>query len=124
MEINGSILDINLSNVLILLNLTRETGFLIVERRDQTGTIYIEEGNIVGARLGDKEGVTALKTILHWQYENFEFHNRLVIPEKTIDKPLINLINESLRRVDVYFRLKKLGISKWINDNKEEKNNG
>ncbi len=120
MKIEGTLLDINLSNILILLNLTKETGFLVVERRDETGTIYIEEGQIIGARLGNKEGLSALKTIIHWQYEKFEFHSRLVVPEKTIDQELINLINESLRRVDVYFRLKDLGISKWLKENNKE----
>ncbi|HDS08735.1 MAG TPA: DUF4388 domain-containing protein [Firmicutes bacterium] len=120
MEINGSLIDINLSNILILLNLTRETGFLVIERKDETGTIYIEDGQIVDARLGNKIGLPALKTIIHWQYEHFEFHSRLIVPEKSINRKLINLINESLRRVDVYFRLKDLGISKWLKDNKEE----
>ena len=108
MEIKGNLRNINLSNLLLVLNMIKATGFLVLDRGYDTGAIYMENGEVIGATLGYIQGEDAVYKMLHWIFGTYEFNHRLIAPQGKLDINLWELINEGLRKTFVYHRFREI----------------
>jgi CheY-like chemotaxis protein/predicted regulator of Ras-like GTPase activity (Roadblock/LC7/MglB family) len=96
----GTISDFQLSDLIQMNCLGRMTTALYISGDDYEGSIYIEEGNIVHAVCGDKEGQDAMFEMLAWEGGNFSTERGKRSPKETIIKGWQSLLLEGMRRVD------------------------
>jgi len=96
----GQVSDFQLSDLVQLNCLGRITTALLIERDEENGMIYFDEGNIVHAEVGDLEGEDALFEILTWESGNFKSLRDKQPPRETILKGWQSLLLEGMRRFD------------------------
>ena len=67
----GSLLDINLTDVLQVLSVNNKTCTLFLKKGDEKGEIYLKNGKIVDAKVGTISGESALFYLLDWEGADF-----------------------------------------------------
>ena len=105
-EIEGSLSQISLVDLLQIFNLNRKTGLLEIRANGGEGHIYVYEGNVVHASAGKHRSEKSLFRLLQWRDGTFAF-----IPEKTttdlnIRRSTDVLLLEGARQSDELERLK------------------
>ena len=70
-EHTGSLLDINLTDVLQVLSVNKKTCTLFLKKDNEHGEIYLKEGRIVDAKAGSISGEPALFHLLDWEGADF-----------------------------------------------------
>jgi len=70
-EPGGTLLDINLTDVLQVLSVNRKSCTLFLKKDDERGEIYLKDGKIVDARTGELRGEQALFYLLDWEGADF-----------------------------------------------------
>ncbi len=70
-EHTGSLLDINLTDVLQVLSVNKKTCTLFLKKGNERGEIYLKEGRIVDATSGAISGEPALFHLLDWEGADF-----------------------------------------------------
>ncbi|NOX89225.1 MAG: response regulator [Calditrichaeota bacterium] len=96
----GRISDFQLSDLIQLTCLGRQTNSIHFEKDDQRGVIYFEDGNIVHAQVDVIEGEEAFYEILTWEGGTFTLKKNDKAPKETIFKGWQSLLLEGLRRLD------------------------
>jgi CheY-like chemotaxis protein/predicted regulator of Ras-like GTPase activity (Roadblock/LC7/MglB family) len=96
----GTISDFQLSDLIQMNCLGRMTTALHINGEDYQGSIYIEDGNIVHADCGDRDGEDAVFEMLAWEGGNFSTERGKRAPKETIIKGWQSLLLEGMRRVD------------------------
>jgi len=94
--------DLNLFGLPAVLALVRtgtRRGGLVLERGSTAGVIYIREGEIVDAALGDRVGEEAFYEFFTWDKGTFKFSPRLVPGRVTITAEWPRLMLEGARRI-------------------------
>ncbi|MBI3754854.1 MAG: DUF4388 domain-containing protein [Deltaproteobacteria bacterium] len=106
-EIEGRLSHISLGDLLQILHLNRKEGVLKVSHEDEEGLIYIKEGVIYNAAIGEMEREKALFRLLTWHDGKFEFSPKLIdIPQK-IHRSAGNLLMEGMRQYDEWNKAKE-----------------
>lgn len=96
----GNVFDLQLTDVIQLNCLCRITAALRVDKGDQQGVIYFNDGDIVHAECEGQVGKEALFTILSWHEGKFD-HQRGVMPvQQTISQNWEHLLVEGMRKND------------------------
>ncbi|OGW43572.1 MAG: hypothetical protein A2132_05885 [Nitrospirae bacterium RBG_16_43_11] len=67
----GSLLDINLTDVLQVLSVNKKTCTLFLKKGNEKGEIYLKDGRIVDASTGSISGESALFHLLDWEGADF-----------------------------------------------------
>lgn len=70
-ESRGTLVDINLADVLQVLSVNRKTCTLFLRKDNRKGEIYLRDGNIIEARTGNLRGEEALFHLLEWEGADF-----------------------------------------------------
>lgn len=70
-ESGGTLLDINLTDVLQVLSVNRKTCTLFLRKDDEKGEIYLREGKVIDARAGELRAEEALFYLLDWEGADF-----------------------------------------------------
>ncbi len=96
----GRISDFQLSDLIQLNCLGRQTNAIFFEKDDQRGVIYFEDGNIIHALADDLEGEEAFYHIIGWEGGTFTLRRGERAPKETIFKSWQSLLLEGLRRLD------------------------
>ena len=96
----GRISDFQLSDLIQLNCLGRQTNAILFEREDRQGVIYFEDGNIIHAKAGNLEGEEAFYDIVSWEGGTFTLRKGERAPKETIFKSWQSLLLEGLRRLD------------------------
>ncbi len=104
-EIEGSLAQIPLADLLQLFHLNRRTGTFEMMRRagdgrSDRGRILFREGDIVYAAVGNVEGEKALFRLLTWSEGNFGFRPTQVTIEPRITATTRGLLLEGMRQLD------------------------
>lgn len=105
--IEGGLSEISLPDLLQMFSMNKKEGRLSLQKKKERGEIYIHDGNMVDAAIGDISGEKALFRLLAWRNGSFKFlPTRVNVPQK-ISKPTDNLIMEGLRQYDEWESLKE-----------------
>lgn len=96
----GRISDFQLSDLIQMNCLGRLTNSLHVQKDNQKGMIFFEDGNIVHAVVDDVEGEEAFYEIMSWEGGSFSVDKKTKCPEETILKGWQTMLLEALRRAD------------------------
>lgn len=101
-ELEGSIREFNITDIVQFLAGSEKTGSLNVRASDTgaEGTIVFSEGTVVHARCGTTLGEEAFFDLMLWGEGQFAFEPDIVSDEKTVRQSSTNLLLEGARRKD------------------------
>ena len=108
--VEGELAQLPLGDLLQLFHVGRKTGRVEVTRglgrsRRQVGRIYMENGDITAAAVGQVEGEKALFRLLAWDRGSFVFKPEPPDQEATIRTPTRALLREGLRQIQEWERM-------------------
>lgn len=99
-EIKGSLDQLGIPDLLQLFGLNSKSGTLVLNRGAERGSVLLENGQIVNARVGRVDGEKALYRLLLWSSGTFRFSPGDVAGPAKISAPTDHLIMEGLRLGD------------------------
>jgi CheY-like chemotaxis protein len=110
-EVQGRLAQIPLVDLLQLFHMNRRTGTIEVTRREaggreERGSLWVREGNLVQAASGSVEGEKALFRLLAWQEGSFAFTPGPVGIAPRILTPTRALLMEGMRQLDEWDRMR------------------
>ncbi len=103
--LQGDLSQVGLSALMVLLEMERKSGVLVVHDDDnsRTGRLFVREGRILAARLDGHEepaNEECVYTMLGWGSGTFEFNQSDVEMEPQIQGSTTHLLLEGARRMD------------------------
>ncbi len=101
-EIEGKLSHISLPDILQMLQLNRKEGIVKITSNEQRGMIYVKDGEVYNATLGEAEREKALFRLLQWKKGGFEFLPGPVTTSRKIFDPMNNLLMEGARQQDEF----------------------
>ena len=107
MAFQGSLKELPLPDIIQLVSVSGKTGVFLLETSAQSGEIYLRDGEIVHAKVGEVEGEEAVYELAIWQEGDFVFEAGRTADERTIKKSNTNLLMEAARRIDEWQVLSK-----------------
>lgn len=105
-EIEGSLGQISLVDLLQIFNLNRKTGLLELHSKDHKGLIYVHDGGVVHASAGRHNGEKALFRMLQWDEGVFAFIPEQVTGDLNIRRSTDLLLLEGARQADELLKLR------------------
>lgn len=107
MSLQGSLKHIQLHDVIQLVSVSGKSGLFHLKKGNEEGKIYLKNGNIVHAEVGELKGEEAIYTLAVWSEGEFNFEPDVECQEETIKKSNTNLLMEAARRLDEWKVLTK-----------------
>lgn len=107
MAFQGSLKELPLPDIIQLVSVSGKTGRFSLTRDDDRGTIYLKNGQMVHAAVGDLIGEEAIYALAIWNSGDFQFNPGEEPDRQTITKSNTNLLMEAARRLDEWRVLSK-----------------
>lgn len=107
MAFQGSLKELPLPDIIQLVSVSGKTGMFLLEDGGSSGEIYLRDGQIVHACVGDLVGEEAIYELAIWKEGDFVFTPGKDTEETTIQKSNTNLLMEAARRIDEWQVLSK-----------------
>jgi CheY-like chemotaxis protein len=98
--LSGSLSDMSFVDMIQILSASGRTLEICVRHAHTEGIVALENGEITHAQCGDLSGEEALYRIMIWETGEFLTRPRVGPQHKTIQKPLVTLLMEGVRRAD------------------------
>ena len=105
--IQGTLEQLGLSSLLVMVEMERKSGVLRLERKGATGRIFVREGRVIAARMdGDrappsaKKGAECVYHLLTWADGRFDFSAVEVEMEDEVNSSTTHLLMEGARLID------------------------
>ena len=105
--IHGTLEQLGLSSLLVMVEMERKSGILRLERQGVTGRVFVREGRVIAARLdGDRapeksrKGAETVYHLLTWGDGRFEFSAVEVEMEDEVNSSTTHLLMEGARLID------------------------
>ena len=102
--LRGHLEQIGLSSLLVLLEMERKSGLLVVSRDEpaERVRVYLAEGKVVAAQSDDGalRNADAVYRVIGWQRGRFEFNTFLVEMRDEVEASTTGLLMEAARRLD------------------------
>lgn len=99
-EVKGSLDQLGITDLLQFFGLNGKSGTLFLARGSERGTVLLENGQVINARLGRVDAEKALYRLLLWTSGTFRFSPGVVVGPAKISAPTDHLIMEGLRLGD------------------------
>ncbi len=100
MSFQGSIQELPVPDIIQLVSVSGKTGMFTLVRGAERGYIYLKNGQMVHARLGDLTGEEAVYALAIWSSGDFQFTPAEEPDHVTIEKSNTSLLMEAARRLD------------------------
>ncbi|HNX93784.1 MAG TPA: DUF4388 domain-containing protein [Holophaga sp.] len=104
--LRGNLQSISLTDVVQLLHVNRKTGKLHIIQGKRTGTLYVENGEVIHAETPQTAGESAAFDVLEWDKGEFEFVVAKFKVPTSIRRSVTDLLMESARTSDSRKRLR------------------
>ena len=104
-EIEGSLGQLGIPDLMQILGMNRRSGRLALERGSERGELWVAEGRPVNARLGRVEGEKALFRMLAWTEGTFTFTPGTPPGKPRINRTTDDALLEGMRHADETARL-------------------
>jgi CheY-like chemotaxis protein len=110
-EVEGKLSQLPLTDLLQLFHMNRRTGTIELARREtgrreESGTLFLREGNLVQATVGSVDGEKALFRLLAWREGSFAFTPNRPRVAARILAPTRALLMEGMRQLDEWERVR------------------
>lgn len=100
MSFQGSIQELPVPDIIQLVSVSGKTGMFTLIRGAERGYIYLKNGQMMHAKLGDLAGEEAVYALAIWSTGDFQFTPGEEAESATIRKSNTSLLMESARRID------------------------
>ncbi len=100
MSFQGSLNELPLSDIVQLVAVSGKTGMFSMTRASEKGYVYLQNGQITHAKLGDVEGEDAIYALALWNQGTFQFSPGVENDARTISRSNTTLLLEAARRSD------------------------
>lgn len=100
MSFQGSIQELPVPDIIQLVSVSGKTGMFTLVRGVERGYIYLKNGQMVHARVGDLVGEEAIYALAIWSSGDFQFSPGEEAETATIQKSNTSLLMEAARRLD------------------------
>lgn len=100
MSFQGSLNELPLSDIVQLVAVSGKTGMFAMTRASEKGYVYLQNGQITHAKLGEVEGEDAIYALALWSQGSFQFSPGVESEARTITRSNTNLLLEAARRSD------------------------
>ncbi len=100
MAFRGSLQELPLPDILQLVAVSGKTGSFKFLGEGTVGKIFLADGRVVHAVVGDLQGEEAVYELAIWPRGDFEFTPGKPAPRRTIDRSSTSLMMEAARRID------------------------
>ena len=107
MAFQGSLKELPLPDIIQLVSVSGKTGKFTLSRDGDRGYIYLKNGQMVHATVGDLIGEEAIYALAIWNSGEFQFSPGEEPDRQTITKSNTNLLMEAARRLDEWRVLSK-----------------
>ena len=107
MAFQGSLKELPLPDIIQLVSVSGKTGKFTLTRDADRGFIYLKNGQMVHATIGDLVGEEAIYSLAIWNHGEFQFNPGEDSDRQTITKSNTNLLMEAARRLDEWRVLSK-----------------
>ena len=101
--IRGHLDQIGLSSLLVMMEMERKSGILVVKNADDAARLFLKNGRILVARFDNKaepRGADAIYELLSWTTGRFDFSSLEVEMEDEINSSTTHLMLEGARLLD------------------------
>ncbi len=107
MAFQGSLKELPLPDIIQLVSVSGKTGKFTLSRDNDRGYIFLKNGQMVHASIGDLTGEEAIYALAIWNHGDFQFVPGEESDRQTISKSNTNLLMEAARRLDEWRVLSK-----------------
>ncbi len=107
MAFQGSLKELPLPDIIQLVSVSGKTGAFQLTNGNEKGAIYLADGQIVHATVGDLEGEEAVYDLAIWPQGDFVFTPGEAASHTSVQKSNTNLLMEAARRIDEWQILSK-----------------
>ena len=107
MSFQGSLKELPLPDIIQLVSVSGKTGRFTLTRDNERGAIFLKNGQMVHAMIGDLVGEEAIYALAIWNHGEFQFEPGTEADRQTISKSNTNLLMEAARRLDEWRVLSK-----------------
>jgi len=107
MAFQGSLKELPLPDIIQLVSVSGKTGKFTLTRDNDRGYIFLKNGQMVHATVGDLTGEEAIYSLAIWNQGDFQFNPGEEADRQTITKSNTNLLMEAARRLDEWRVLSK-----------------
>jgi CheY-like chemotaxis protein len=98
--VSGSLADMAFSDMIQILCAGNKDMEISLQRRDETGHVFVKQGTVVHAVCGDLEGERSFFSFMRWEEGVFTAKQCTEFPEETITSSTMSLLMEGARLVD------------------------
>src|SRR5215213_6271372 len=107
MAFQGSLKELPLPDIIQLVSVSGKTGKFTLTRDADRGYIFLKNGQMVHAHVGDLIGEEAIYSLAIWNSGDFQFNAGEEPERQSITKSNTNLLMEAARRLDEWRVLSK-----------------
>jgi Domain of unknown function (DUF4388) len=107
MAFQGSLKELPLPDIIQLVSVSGKTGKFTLSRDAERGSIYLKNGQMVHAVVGELVGEEAIYALSIWNHGEFQFTPGEEADRQSITKSNTNLLMEAARRLDEWRVLSK-----------------
>src|SRR6266852_8543635 len=107
MAFQGSLKELPLPDIIQLVSVSGKTGKFSLTRDNDRGFIFLKNGQMVHATVGDLSGEEAIYALAIWNQGDFQFSPGDEADRQTITKSNTNPLMEAARRLDDWRVLSK-----------------
>jgi hypothetical protein len=107
MSFQGSLNELPLADIVQLVAVSGKTGMFSLTRGAERGFVYLHNGQITHAKVGNLEGEDAVYALALWTEGSFQFSPGVEEKVHTINRSNTNLLIEAARRSDEWKVLSK-----------------
>ncbi len=107
MSFQGSLKELPLPDIIQLVSVSGKTGRFTLTRDNDRGAIFLKNGQMVHAMIGELVGEEAIYALAIWNHGEFQFEPGAEADRQTITKSNTNLLMEAARRLDEWRVLSK-----------------
>ena len=93
MSFQGSLNDLPLADIVQLVAVSGKTGMFSLTRASEQGLVYLQNGQITHAKLGEVEGEDAIYALALWTRARFQFSPGVESEASTITRSNTNLLH-------------------------------
>ncbi len=107
MAFQGSLTELHLPDIIQLVSVSGKSGVFHLTQGAHKGEIFLHDGKIVHAQMGETAGEEAVYALAIWSEGDFQFEPGIATEHRTIAKSNTNLLMEAARRLDEWRVLSK-----------------
>ncbi len=101
MAVTGNLGEVDVANVVELARQADAPVRLVLRNNGEEALLFVEGGDVVYARLGDRMGEEAVYEVLGWRTGTFEMEKGVEAPpERNVSLPWTALLLQGLQRID------------------------